>query len=485
MDSRGLMVVRIGLLVIILGFFAGSLGYGVWTERAAGDLGALPRGNGTDPGLRVRLWNDRELMGEAAAPPRPLPDFEELRIGVIAPALIWSPDDGQEPPNERVRRLAPGSQVRILPSVEGLIVSSKQIDGGKDLVWEVARVRIQPLIDGQDPGRPALVDPLRFERPDRSPWLAVGQHRFRGSIDVVKTGPRALMAVNQLPVEAYLEGVVAREMGAQYPLEALKAQAIAARGVAFVKSRLAQAAQREYDLVNTVDDQRYLGQGVGTEVVRRAVAETRGVVMLARGNPFEPRYHASSGGFTASVDDIAPGARDARGQWQLAQTAMTARPDPAWQPAVAATGRENTHGTTTVVLKGAQIREALAPLFAPAGRVIGHIRYIRVEQRDPVSDRVETLVIGHAPQDELTISAHAFRMALGPEVLRSTLWSRDSPRREPGPGGAIQWVFTCSGWGHGVGMSQISAGWLAGQGRTASNILLRFYGPDVNLWQLW
>ncbi|MFM2090840.1 MAG: hypothetical protein RLZZ127_1329, partial [Planctomycetota bacterium] len=180
MDGRSLTVLRVVLLLLILGFFLGSLGYGVWKERAAGDLGALPRGNGTDPGLRVRLWNDRELMGDSAAPPRPLPEFEELRVGLGGPALLWAPGDGPEPPVDRVRRLAAGSQIRLMPSVEGLIIS----EGGKDLVWPVDRVRIQPFLDGQDLGRPGLFDHLKFERPDRAPWLRIGVQRFRGSLEV-------------------------------------------------------------------------------------------------------------------------------------------------------------------------------------------------------------------------------------------------------------------------------------------------------------
>mgnify|MGYP000126746252 CR=1 FL=1 len=103
------------------------------------------------------------------------------------------------------------------------------------------------------------------------------------------------------------------------------------------------------------------------------------------------------------------------------------------------------------------------------------------------SGRVQTVIIKHTtPGDgEYPMSAAAFRAVVGPARIRSTLWSDDTPKKRQQPDGSWVWQFTCKGYGHGVGLSQVSAWEMARQGLTAKRILEFFYGTRVQLAQIW
>ena len=101
-------------------------------------------------------------------------------------------------------------------------------------------------------------------------------------------------AINTVPIEQYLLGVVGYEMSNSFPAEALKAQAIVARGYAI--SAIAPSSQ--YDLVDTSGDQVYRGYPSEQENVKTAVAATQGLVVTYGGNICETYFSASNGGQT-------------------------------------------------------------------------------------------------------------------------------------------------------------------------------------------
>ena len=112
----------------------------------------------------------------------------------------------------------------------------------------------------------------------------------------------AIMPVMTLDIEDYLYGVVPYEMSDSFPVEALKAQAVAAR--TYAMSRKAGAASRAYDLVDTTGDQVYRGVDPDNENAIRAVNETRGVVGFYNGAYATCYFSTSNGGQTAMPDQI-------------------------------------------------------------------------------------------------------------------------------------------------------------------------------------
>ena len=114
-----------------------------------------------------------------------------------------------------------------------------------------------------------------------------------------KEGKR-LSAVNALGLEAYLLGVVAREMPQDWPLEALKAQAVAAR--TYSLTRFVQG--KPFDLYSDQRSQMYGGVAGESPRSTRAVRETAGQVVLHAGALATTFYFASSGGRTANGEDV-------------------------------------------------------------------------------------------------------------------------------------------------------------------------------------
>ena len=124
---------------------------------------------------------------------------------------------------------------------------------------------------------------------------------YCGDLSVTARGS-GLRCVLTLPVEDYLYGVVAYEMSDSFPLEALKAQSVAAR--TYAMKRKAGAGARDYDVVDTTADQVFKGYDPGYANVIRAVDDTRGVVGLYDGGFATCYYTASNGGQTALPSQI-------------------------------------------------------------------------------------------------------------------------------------------------------------------------------------
>ena len=120
-----------------------------------------------------------------------------------------------------------------------------------------------------------------------------------------------LVPVLTLSVEEYLRGVLPYEMSNDFPLEALKAQALCARTYAL--SHVDPA--RPYDVVDTTNDQVYRGTG-NYPRCDQAIAETAGLVVTHKGKLITCYYSASNGGQTETVDHVWAGVED-NGLYQM------------------------------------------------------------------------------------------------------------------------------------------------------------------------
>jgi stage II sporulation protein D len=151
-------------------------------------------------------------------------------------------------------------------------------------------------------GKPAkkLPGPLTF-RPGTSPlWL---RNPYRGTFTVSSDG-KNLTVVNTVAIEAYTRGVVSSEMPHDWPVEAVKAQAVAARSYA-----LAHLRGGAFDVYNDTRDQVYGGIVAETPVGDQAVAATKRQVLLYDGKVASTYFFSSSGGRTAAVTDVFAGAK--------------------------------------------------------------------------------------------------------------------------------------------------------------------------------
>ncbi len=138
----------------------------------------------------------------------------------------------------------------------------------------------------------ALTPPLTLS-PAGGSTLTLGRaYRGRLSVDVVNG---KLRAINVLPLEQYLYGVVPAEMPSAWLPAALDAQAVAARSYALAGRR----AGAPFDVSSS--GQSYLGVSVETPAATQAVDVTAGEVLLYNGNVADTLFSSSTGGRTQSA----------------------------------------------------------------------------------------------------------------------------------------------------------------------------------------
>lgn len=133
--------------------------------------------------------------------------------------------------------------------------------------------------------------------------------QYRGTIRLVPIGAGRFNVINDIDVEDYLAGVVTREMYPSWPIEAIKAQAVASRTYAMYETRTAGAG-RPWDVYGDQRSQMYGGLDGETAKSRQAVAQTEGIVLTygpGDGVIFKAYFSSCCGGVTQAASDAFPG----------------------------------------------------------------------------------------------------------------------------------------------------------------------------------
>ncbi len=269
--------------------------------------------------------------------------------------------------------------------------------------------------------------------------LEVLGHRYRGSLRLSAIGDE-VEVVNVLDLEAYLRGVVPSEMAASWPLEALKAQAVAARS--YTLTSLDPGAR--YDLCATDECQVYRGVEAEHPRTDEAIAATAGVVVTYQGEAAKTYYHSDSGGAVASSQEV----WGTRIPYLVAlQDVQSTTPHRAW----------------TVRLDARLVSASLAAAGVGVGTVTS-LRVVRVSE----SGRVAELEATGSGGSRVLSGVQLRTLARG--------WGLKSMRFTVQAGMNVKG----DGWGHGVGMSQYGARALALSGYDYGRIL-GYYYPSTAL----
>jgi stage II sporulation protein D len=199
---------------------------------------------------------------------------------------------------ETMRIAMAGEVAEVTLTGDGLSVGDDADDARFEPLGDRAKVT---LVNGrlEVDGKPQPREALRFRAGVAGTLTALGT-RVHGDV-VVLRGKSKLVAVNVLPLEEYLVGVLGSEMPKSFPLEALKAQAVAARTYALNK-KLEQFGE-PFHLGSSVISQVYRGLEVEDPKTREAVEATRGLVLTYQLQPIEAYFHSSCGGRTESGAD--------------------------------------------------------------------------------------------------------------------------------------------------------------------------------------
>jgi stage II sporulation protein D len=130
-----------------------------------------------------------------------------------------------------------------------------------------------------------------------------GSGSYRGMMEFRPGTFGGVNAINAVPLDEYVAGVISRESPASWPLEALKAQAVAARTYAITSSK----GGNGFDHYPDTRSQVYGGVAAETASTSQAVAETSGQVVTYAGEPVTTYFFSTSGGQTEDVENTTLG----------------------------------------------------------------------------------------------------------------------------------------------------------------------------------
>ncbi len=126
--------------------------------------------------------------------------------------------------------------------------------------------------------------------------------KYRGSITVQSLTDSDISVINELPFEQYLYSVVPSEMPTTWHIEALKAQAVAARNYAIVT--MGRHSAQGFDLCSTEHCQAYNGIDQESSRSTEAVNATKGKIITYDGKLVSAYFHSSSGGHTEDIENV-------------------------------------------------------------------------------------------------------------------------------------------------------------------------------------
>lgn len=280
-----------------------------------------------------------------------------------------------------------------------------------------------------------------------TPSLSADQHR---QVTLLVEGERVVMDMH-----SYLVGVVAAEMPASFPLEALKAQAVAARSytaycTALSRHKDAQICANSGCCQAWMDTEQMKERWGADydkyyERIRESVNATAGEELRYEGQPVFAAFHSSS-----------PGATEDSGQIWNETPYLVSVPSP-----------ENAMNLPQLIsyvrVSPLDLRDSLLALYPQADFSSEPDKWLGRLEHSP-SGRVDSIFIGGVP-----VEGTRLRQLFS---LRSTAFELGWDGQD--------FVFTVAGFGHGVGMSQYGARLMAEQGADYKSILAHYY-PGTSL----
>jgi len=328
---------------------------------------------------------------------------------------------------------------------------------------------------------------------ENSPYLLkVNGKKYRNYIEIRRYSDSDLTVINILNVEEYLYGVVPAEIEIDAPMEAIKAQAVAAR--TYTYRNLKRYEKWGFDLTDTVSSQVYNGYDAERPVTNKAVDETRGKKMLYNGSLAHVYYFASSGGMTANVKEV----------WGSEIPYLVSVPDPyesetsrnyIWEKTLTAEEIKK-----ILFISGVEIGDIVsvsAEEYSPSGRVTelritgtkGSVTYYAQDTRMIFSLNSQKYTIQSAGNIVVKAADGSLKtIALDGRIVvsgsgTSALSSNSAYVSVMGSGNNTRkvnmssdaYTFSGRGWGHGVGMSQEGAKGFARQGYTYDQILKHYF----------
>lgn len=281
-------------------------------------------------------------------------------------------------------------------------------------------------------------------------FIEFGGKSYRGGIEFAELESQ-IQIMNSIELERYLVGLLTKEMSPEFPLEALKAQAIAARSYALARAADQRRSGKNWDLVVTQSDQVYEGAHSEDPRTLAAVKATIGEALHFRNEVITAYYHAASGGFSEIPENV-------WGKTELVADRLAyANIDNPWDK------------------KNLEWSASISPDFGGIWADVGILKEITVLGKTS-GQRVESLLL-RGEYGKVILDGSEIRKRFGNDLIKSLNFTVESLAKGSG------WKISGRGWGHGVGLSQWAAKAMAESGMSYRSIL-KFHYPfaDIKSW---
>ncbi len=323
--------------------------------------------------------------------------------------------------------------------------SDKILKSGKNLKSKISAYRGGTLLAGNYlAAKKIIIKPNSADVP-----IEVNGRRFKGSLVLIRRDNGLLSVINYLGLEDYVKGISVREISHYWPMDALKAQTVAFR--TFALYRAEQFKNKEWDVSDDKYSQVYGGQEAERYRINEAVDKTKGEVLYYNGKILPAFYHSTCAGTTEDASEL----------WDIDLAPL--------KGVVCGFCKESPHFSWKAVVPKDKIKQALEK----QGQKIKNVMDVVVSGHDG-SGRASNLNIVTAEKD-IEIAAKDFRNLIGPDIIKS-LNFKISVNNDG-------LAFDGQGWGHGVGLCQWGAYFMAKSGVDYLNIL-KYYYPGSTIAQL-
>jgi len=298
------------------------------------------------------------------------------------------------------------------------------------------------ILDEDSPRIPAKNEPLeRISEKIKGDFFTGGVH-YRGEIEVWK-GENGLYVVNEIPFEEYVKSVVTAEVGTNWDMEALKAQAVISRTYAVYQKNT--DGNLHYHITSSVLHQVYKGNS-SDAMAANAVEKTSGEILTFNGKPIEALYHSTCGGKTELPEEVFGKSYP---YIKSVESSCEASPYWIWERKIPLSEIEKS-------LNISGFKDMTVRSYTSTGRV-----------------KEVTLT---SDSGERTIKSNDLRRQLGWQRLPSTNFTMTKLNDSV--------IFEGKGYGHGTGLCQWSALEMAKKGKNYKEILSFFYpGTEIQLYE--
>lgn len=311
-------------------------------------------------------------------------------------------------------------------------------------------------------------------------FVKTADRSYRGSMQVLGFS-QGLTLVNTVPLEEYLYSVVPSEIPPYWPVEALKAQAVAARTYTLVN--MGRFAQRGFDLFGSIVSHAYTGISGENARTTQAVNDTAGLVLYTdknKKNLLTTYYSANTGGYTdpeGVVWNLTTPSQHVGRADKLERVRAKHLPPSALMNWIKS--RPKTYSNWPGMYFPAAFRSVVwitaeeMALRIGRSKKIGNVKEFQVIERS-ISGRV-TRIRAIGDSGSIIISGDLIRNRLG--GLRSNLFLMNTITDDKNK--LLYFVIYTAGWGHGIGMDQSGAAGMAADGHNFHNILTHYYAKGV------